>query len=110
MIAVEQGQERTLRSGRALHTSETQVRPRSLKVSQVPQQLLDPKSSSLSDRRQLCGLEVGEAESGKVSVLLGEGGQAGNDNGELGEEDVQTLSEEDEVGVAAVSRRYTDRQ
>ena len=105
MVTVEQGQERTLRSGRALHTSETQIRPGSLKVSQVPQQLLDPKSSSLSDRRELGGLEVGEAEGGEVSVLLGEGGQAGDHDGELGEEDVETLSEEDEVGVAAISRR-----
>jgi len=106
MVAIEQGQERALRSGRTLHTSESQVRPRSLQVTQVPQQLLDPERGSLANSRQLGGLEVGEAEGGQVAVLLGEGGQAGDDDGELGEEDVETLSEEDEVGVAAVSGCY----
>jgi hypothetical protein len=103
VIAVEESQERSLGTGRTLDASEAEVRPRSLQVSQVPQQLLDPEGSSLADSRQLSWLEVGEAEGGQVTVLLGEGGQAGDDDGELGQKDVETLSEEDEVGVAAVS-------
>lgn len=46
---------------------------------------------------------MGETESGQISVLLGEGGQAGDDGSELGKEDVESFTKEDKVGVADLS-------
>lgn len=52
---------------------------------------------------------MGKAERGQVAVLLCKGGQTGDDHRELGKEEVQTLTKEDQVGVADVSscRRKT---
>jgi hypothetical protein len=43
---------------------------------------------------------VGEAKSGESLVLLGKVGQSGDDDGKLVEEESETVSEEDQVGVA----------
>jgi hypothetical protein len=45
-------------------------------------------------------LKVGEAEGGKILVLLGKVGEPRNDDGELGKQDVEAFSQEDQVGVA----------
>jgi hypothetical protein len=44
---------------------------------------------------------MGESECGEVFVLLGKGCQAGDDGCEFGEENIESFSKEDEVGVAA---------
>ena len=87
-------------TSRSLDTSETDISSSSLKISQVPEELLNPESSSLSNSGELGRLEVGESKSGKVSVLLGECRKTRDDDGELGKEDGETFPEEDEVGVA----------
>lgn len=61
---------------------------------------LKPEGSSLSDGGKLSGLEVGESEGGKGLVLLSEVGESRDDDGELVEEETETVSEEDEIGVA----------
>lgn len=61
---------------------------------------LKPKSRSLSYGGELSGLEMGESESGEGLVLLGEVGETGDNDGELVEEETETIPEEDEVGVA----------
>jgi hypothetical protein len=81
-----------LGTGSTLDTPETKVVPSTFQISQIPKQLLDPQSSSLTDSSQLSGLEVGETKSGQVLVLLGKGGETGDDNSEFGEENVETFS------------------
>jgi hypothetical protein len=104
VVPVKEGQEAPLSPRGPLDSSETDIVPRTFEVSQVPQEFLDPQGSSLADGGQLGGLEVSETEGGEVSVGLGELGKTGDDRGELGEEDVESVSQEDQVGVATRSR------
>jgi len=99
VVSVEQSEERSLRTGGTLDTSESEIRPGPFKIPQVPEQLLDPKGGSFTDGGELSRLEMGETKSGEISVLLGESGEAGDDNGELGKENSETFTEEDKVGV-----------
>jgi hypothetical protein len=101
VVAVEEGEERALSAGGALDAAEAEVVARALEVAQVPEELLEPESGTLADSGELGGLEVGEAEGGEVAVLLGELGEAVDDNRKLGDEDVETLTQEDEVGVVS---------
>ena len=105
VVAVEEGKERGLGTGGALDTAEAEVVARTLEVAEVPEELLDPEGGTLADSGELGGLEVGEAESGEVAILLGEGGQARDDDRELGDENVETVTEEDEVGVVGDEAR-----
>jgi len=66
---------------------------------------LEPEGSSLSDGGELSGLEVGESEGRERLVLLSEVGESRDDDGELIEEETETISEEDEVGVAVGSQK-----
>lgn len=100
MVPIKELQEAPLSPRGPLDSSEPDIVPRSLEVPQVPKKLLDPEGSPLSDGGQLGGLEVGESEGGEVSVGLGELGETRDDGGQLGEEDVESVSEEDQVGVA----------
>jgi hypothetical protein len=92
VVPVKEGQEAPLSPRGPLDSSETDIVPRTFEVSQVPQEFLDPQGSSLADG------------GGEVSVGLGELGKTGDDRGELGEEDVESVSQEDQVGVATRSR------
>lgn len=105
VVAVEESEEGSLGTGRALDATETEVVTSALEVAQVPEKLLDPEGGTLADGRQLGGLEVGETKGREVLVLLGEGGETSNDDGELGEEDVETITEEDQVGVVSDKAR-----
>lgn len=100
MVTVEQSQEGGLGAGSSLDASETQIVSSALKVTQVPQKLLNPKGGSLADSGKLSGLEVGETKSRKMSVLLSEIGKTGNHCSKLWKENVETVSEEDEVRIA----------
>lgn len=100
MITVEQSQEGGLGTGSSLDASETQVVSSALKVTQVPQKLLNPESGSLADGSKLGGLEVGETKSRKISVLLSEVGKTGNYRSKLWKKNVKTVSEEDEIRIA----------
>ena len=53
----------------------------------------------LTDSGQLGGLEVSEAECRHLPELISKGGQAGDDPGQLGQEDIEAVTEDDEVGV-----------
>lgn len=100
MVTIKESQERALGTGRSLDTAETEIVACALEVAQIPQQLLDPQSSTLTNSGELGGLEVGETKGGEIAVLLGKFVQAGHDDGEFGQENVETFTEKDEVGVA----------
>ena len=105
VIPIKEGQETPLRSGSSLDASETDVIPSPLEIPEIPKKFLDPQSGSLSDGGELSRLEVGEPEGGEVTVGLGELGETGDDDGQLGKEDVESVSEEDQVGVAVLRCR-----
>ena len=111
MVTIEEGQERSLGSGRALDTSESEVVSGAGDVPQIPKQLLKPKCASLTDSGKLSRLEVGESKSGEVLVLLGEICETRDHHGELGDDHVASISEEDEIGVVShEARRGTEAE
>lgn len=127
MVSFEQGEEGSLSSRRSLDSTESNVVPRTLDVPQVPKEFLhtqlyqsrsgrgdrgtnlDPKSAPLSDRRQLSGLEVGPSQGCEILVLLGKLAEPLDDDGELGEDYIAGVPQEDEVGVVGdVARRRAE--
>ncbi len=109
VVPVKQCQKASLRSGRPFDAPKAEIVPRALEVAQVPQELLDPQCRALADGGELSGLEVGETKGRERTVFLCEGGETRDDGRELGEEEVEALAEEEEVGVAVeqgVSRSF----
>lgn len=100
MVAIKEREEARLRAGRALDAAEADVVARAPDVAQVPEQLLEPERRALADGRQLRGLEVREAEGGQVCVLCGKGGEPGDHNRELVQDQGKRLAEEDQIRVA----------
>lgn len=108
VVTVEDLEERSLSTGGTLDTTETQVVAGPLKVSQIHQQVLKPQACSLSDGDELGGLSVGETKAGQILVLVGERGKLINHDGELGDQDIESVAEEDQIGiVGAVARSGT---
>lgn len=108
VVTLEDLQERSLSTGGTLDTTEAQVIASALQVTQIHQQILNPQAGTLANGNKLSGLAVGEAQAGQVLVLLGELGQLVDDDGQLGDEDVKTVTEKDQVGVvSAVARGST---
>ena len=108
VITVEDLEEGGLSTSGTLDTTEAQVITRPFQVAQIHQQVLDPQGCTLANRHELCGLPVGETQTRQVLVFIGKCGQLVNHNGELGDEDVETVTEEDKIGVVgAVARSST---
>lgn len=105
VVTVEDLQERRLSTGGTLDTTEAQVIAGTLKVAQIHQQILDPETSTLANGHQLGGLTVSEAQTREVLVLLSELGQLVDDNSQLGDEDVETVAEQDQIGVVGTVAR-----
>lgn len=99
VVTLEDLEERGLGTSGTLDTTEAQVITRALKVTQIHKQILDPQASTLANSNQLSRLAVGESQTRKVLVLLGELRQLVDDNGQLGDEDVETVAEQDQIGV-----------
>ena len=71
---------------------------------------LKPQGRTLADGCELGRLEVGEAKSRKIAVLLGELGQTVNDDCELVDDKRQCLADEDEVCIAARDASAADHK
>ena len=117
MISIEQLEEGGLSARGPLHPPEPEAVPGRPDVLLVHQKFLEPETSSLAwgeqslslspgetswlptHSGQLCGLEVGEAECRHLPELRSEGRQAGDDPGQLGQQDIEAVPEDDEVGV-----------
>jgi len=108
VITLEDLQERGLGSGGTFDTTEAQVIAGTLEVAQVHQQVLNPQASTLANGDQLGRLAVSETQARQILVFLGKLRQLVDDNGQLGDEDVETITEQDQVGVvSAVARSST---
>ena len=108
VVTFEDLKERGLGTGSTLDTTETQVLTGPLQVPEVHQQILDPKAGSLANCHELRRLPVGETQARQVLVFLGESGQLVDHDCELGNEDIETIAEEDKVGIiGAVARSGT---
>jgi hypothetical protein len=105
MVTVEDLEEGSLSTGGTLDTTETQVIAGTLEVTQIHEQILDPETSTLANGNQLGGLTVSETQAGKILVLLGELGQLVDDEGQLGDEDIETVAEKDQIGVVGTVAR-----
>ena len=86
-------------TGGTLDTTESQVITGTLEVAQIHQEILDPETSTLANGNQLGGLTVSEAQAREVLVLLSELGQLVDNNSQLGDEDVEAVAEQDQIGI-----------
>lgn len=105
VVTVEDLEEGGLSTGGTLDTTEAQVITGTLKVAQIHQQILDPETSTLTNGNQLSGLTVSETQSGQVLVLLSKLGQLVDDNSQLGDQNVEAVTEQDQVGVIGTVAR-----
>jgi hypothetical protein len=101
VVALEDGEERALGTGRALDTTELaeKVVADALKVAEVVQEVGDPQRGTLADGDELGGLTVGVAKTRQGAILHCELGEPVDDRSQLGDDEVQSVSEEDQVGV-----------
>lgn len=108
VIALEDLEEGSLSTGGTLDTTEAQVIAGPLQVPQIHEQVLDPQARPLANRDELSRLSVRESETRQILVLPRECGQFIDDDGQLGDQDIETVAEEDEIGVVrAVARGGT---
>jgi len=105
VVAVEKGKEGALSTGGTLDTSKTQIVSGTLEVSQIPEQLLDPESGTLTNGGQLCGLEMSPAKNGEVLVLNSKLGKSVDDIDKLGDQEVKTVSQEDKISIVGDKAR-----
>lgn len=98
-VTVEQLEEGGLRAGGALSAAELKTLADGLDVLEVHYELLDPLAGALADGDELSGLVVGEAKGGGVLVLEGELLEVLDDLGQLGEDEIKSLLDKDQVGV-----------
>ena len=77
-----------LGAGSPLGSTGPQGTPHDLNVLEVHDQVLRPLGSPLSHGDGLGGLEMGEAQSGHILVLVGKLSEVADDLGKLGEDQV----------------------
>ena len=70
IIAVEQFHKGSLRTGGALRAQHAQIFDTIVDLVEVHEQLVHPKSCTLADGGQLCGLEMGETKGGLAPCAL----------------------------------------
>jgi len=97
VVALEDGKERTLGTGRTLDTTELveKVVADALKVAEVVHEVGDPQRCTLANSDELGRLTVGVPETRQRAILHGELGEAVDDRCQLGNDEVQCVPEED---------------
>lgn len=110
VVTLEDGEERALSTGRALDTTELveKVVADALKVAEIVHEVGDPERGTLANSDELCGLTVGVAKARQRAVLHGELGQTVDDGGQLGNDEVQGVPEED-LGLSVGSVPHVRR-
>lgn len=99
MVTVEQGHERGLSTRGSLYTSELEIIASTLKVTKIPKQFLDPKSSTLSNCNELSRLKVSETKSRHITILCSKLGENINDTSELAQQDIITVTKDDQITI-----------
>jgi len=105
VIALEDLKERSLSTGGTLDTTETQVITGALEVAQIHQQILNPQTSTLTDSDELSGLTVGETQARQVLVLLGELRKLVDDDSQLGDQNIETITKQDQIRIIGTVAR-----
>ena len=105
VITLEDLEERSLSTGGTLDTTETQVITGALKVAQIHQQILNPQTSTLTNSDELSGLTVGETQTRQVLVLLGELRKLVNDDSQLGNQNIETITKQNQIRVIGTVAR-----
>ena len=100
-VAVEERHERRLRAGRPLAAQKAQLVRAADELAVVEGEVLEPQARALADRRGLRGLEMREAEAGKVAISAREPREAAHDAHRARREKAQRRAQEEEVGVVA---------
>lgn len=98
-VAVENLEEGGLCAGRSLSTTELQGLADELYGLKIEKEVLRPLRRSLTYGDELSGLEMGVSKSRLGFPFQGKGGEVGNDFGELGDEEIQTIAHKDEFGI-----------
>lgn len=95
---------------RSLGTAETKVVAGASEIAEIPEKVLQPEAGTLSNGGKLGRLVVSVAKSSEVFVLNGELTEFVDYVGELGEDDIETLFEKDQVRVigAVTASSYAD--
>ena len=99
VVSVEQLHEGGLRAGGALHAAEGDVLDLVFQILEVHDQILVPQRRSLANGHELSRLVVGEAESGQITVLVGEVAESVDDTHQLIQNQVRGLANLDQVGI-----------
>ena len=99
LVALEELHEAGLRSGRSFDAAEPEFVYGELDVFKIELQVLEPKRGALADGRELRGLQVREAQSRHLAVLVREGGQGFHDVHQMVGNEFQGIPVDDEVGV-----------
>ena len=101
IIAVEQFHKGSLRTGGALRAQHAQILDTIVDLVEVHEQLVHPKSCTLADGSQLCGLEMGETKGGLRLVLFCEDRQLFQNSNQLFTYQLEAFTQLNDVGVIA---------
>jgi hypothetical protein len=99
MVTGENLEETGLSTGSTLSTTELELGTDALEFLKIHEEILGPGGSSLTDCANLSGLKMCEGESGLLLPLEGERLKVGEDLGQLGDENVESVSHEDKLCV-----------
>lgn len=99
MVAIEDLEKRGLGSGGAFDAAETDIIAGTGKIAQVKEEILEPEAGTLANGSELRGLVVGVAEGGEIFLFESELGELVNNGCEFGKDNVEALTEKDEVGI-----------
>ena len=99
MIAVEQVEVAGLRAGSAFEPAKPERREFVFNFLKIAHEIVAPEGGPFADGRNLGRLIVGQPERREVAMLLGEGSQGVNDDGQPLGDDAQRVAHDDQVGV-----------
>ena len=104
MITIEKLKKACLCACSAFNTAESEVVACTLNVPQIPQQVLDPQGGTLSNGSELCRLHVREAQRWQCAVLFSKSRKPLNHDGQFGQQEIETLTQENEIGCVVSAR------
>ena len=104
MVTIEKLKEACLCTCSTFNTAESKVVACTLNVPQIPQQVLDPQGGTFSNGSELCRLHVGKAQRWQCAVLFSKGRKPLNHDGQFGQQEIEALAQENEIGCRVSTR------